>query len=382
MFVSKLDILWEESPFLLQGFDLKTQADIQAVQKVCDYVEVDGVRQKTVHGAVSSKSKKSFLKAFEDSKSVYQETSSLVKGMMDDIRFGNQLNVKAAKEAVADCVDQVLESPSTMILLTQLKNQDEYTSQHSLNVCILSILLARHLNYSVEDLNHIGVCGLLHDMGKMKIPTEVLNKPGKLTDDEAKIMQSHTTLGRDIIMSARDAYPGAVDVAYTHHEKLDASGYPRGLDQSGISVYARLVSIVDAYDAITSDRIYQNGRLHLQAINILTQCRDSHFDAGLVLKFIDCIGIYPIGNPIEMKNGEVGVVIEVNLKNKTKPKVLMLMDADKLWIDGCVVDLAQEPVDMQGEPYRIYKVLRKDEYGLDLYDFNQKGGFEKVFQEV
>ena len=289
MFVSELDIPWEESPFLLQGFDLKTQADIQAVQKVCDYVEVDGVRQKTVHGAVSSKSKKSFLKAFEDSKSVYQETSSLVKGMMDDIRFGNQLNVKAAKEAVADCVDQVLESPSTMILLTQLKNQDEYTSQHSLNVCILSILLARHLNYSVEDLNHIGVCGLLHDMGKMKIPTEVLNKPGKLTDDEAKIMQSHAIWGRDIIMSARDVYPGAVDVAYTHHEKLDASGYPRGLDQSGISVYARLVSIVDADDAITSDRIYQNGRLHLQAISILTQCRDSHFDARLVLKFIDCI---------------------------------------------------------------------------------------------
>ena len=379
MFVSELEIPWEQSPFLLKGFDLKTQADIKAVQDVCDYVMIDSSRQKTVHGSISNKPLKSLSKAFEDSAATYQQTSSLVKDIMDDIRFGNQLNAKAAKEAVGECVDQVLVSPNTMMLLTQLKNQDEYTSQHSLNVCILSIMLARHLNYSVEELNHIGLCGLLHDMGKAKVPPEILNKPGRLTAEELSVMKSHTTWGRDIIMSARDVFPGAVDVAYTHHEQLDGNGYPRGLDQSGISVFARLVAVVDAYDAITSDRVYKKGRLHLQAISILTQARDAHFDAGMVITFIDCIGIYPVGNAVEMNNGEVGVVIEENKENKTRPKILMVMDADKQFVDSSILELAVNPVDVKGEPYRIHKVLRKDEYGLDLYKFNQQGGFEKAF---
>ena len=379
MFVSELDISWEQSPFLLQGFDLKTLADIKAVQDVCDYVMIDSSRQKNVHGPISNKSQKPLSKAFEDSATTYQQTSSLVKDIMDDIRFGNQLNAKAAKEAVAECVDQVLVSPNTMMLLTQLKNQDEYTSQHSLNVCILSIMLARHLKYPVEELNHIGLCGLLHDMGKAKVPTEILNKPGKLTAEELTVMNSHTTWGRDIIMSARDVFPGAVDVAYTHHERLDGGGYPRGLDQSGIPVFARLVAVVDAYDAITSDRVYKKGRLHLQAISILTQARETHFDASMVIQFIDCIGIYPVGNAVEMKNGEIGVVIEANAANKTRPKLLMVMDANKQFIDSSILDLAVDPLDIKGEPYRIHKVLRKDEYGLDLYKFNQQGGFEKAF---
>jgi len=381
MFISELDIPWEQSPFLLQGFDLKTQADIKAVQEVCDYVMIDPAQQKLVHGEISSKPKKSFLDAFEGSKQVYEQTSSLVKDMMDDIRFGNQLNAKAAKDAVAECVDQVLESPNTMLLLTQLKNQDEYTSQHSLNVCILSILFAKHLGYSLEELNHIGLCGLLHDMGKMQVPSEVLNKPGRLTADEEKVMQSHTTLGRNIIMSARDVFPGAVDVAYTHHEQLDGGGYPRGLSGESISIYARIVCIVDAYDAITSDRVYKKGRLHLQAISVLTQARNKHFDGSLVLKFIDCIGIYPVGNAVEMKNGEVGVVIEANPANKTKPKVLMVMNKDKQLIPGFTLELETQPVDSTGKEYGIKKVLRKDEYGFDLYKFNQQGGFDTALLE-
>ena len=381
MFVSELDIPWEQSPFLIQGFDIKSHEDIQTIQNICNFVEIDASRQKTVHGAISSNLEKSFLRSFEDSAKTYQKTSSLVKNMMDDIRFGNQLNGKTAKVAVSECVDQVLESPDTMLLLTQLKNQDEYTSQHSLNVCILSILLARHLKYPIEEINQIGLCGLLHDMGKMKIPTEILNKPGKLTVREEKIMRSHTTKGRDIIMSARDVYPGAVDVAYTHHEKLDGTGYPRGLGAFGISTHARIVAIVDAYDAITSDRIYQKGRLHLQAINILMLGRNKHFDDSLVLKFVDCIGIYPVGNTVEMKNGEVGIVTEINKTNKTRPKVLMVMDSSKqLMKNSFAIDLATNPSDLDGKPYRIYKVLRKNEYNFDLFEFNQRGDFKKALQ--
>ena len=217
MFVSKLEVPWEESPFLMQGFDLKSQVDIKAVQNVCDYVYIDPKQQKQTHGAsitkASSPTKKlSFNKAFSRSQKTYEQTSHLVKNLMDDIRFSNSLNTEAAKSAVSECVDRVVENADAMLLLTQLKNRDEYTSQHSLNVCLLAILLGRYQNMSIAELNNLGICGLLHDMGKMKVPLEILNKPGKLTDQEMSIMQQHTTWGRDILMSARGVFPGAVDV--------------------------------------------------------------------------------------------------------------------------------------------------------------------------
>jgi len=380
MFVAQLDIPWEKSPFLLQGFDIKSPADISAVQQVCDYVYIDTSRQKDTHGAVSNelsaKFSQSFEGAFGAAKNTYQSTSNLVKSVMDDIRFGNQLNVNAVKSLVSDCVDRVLENPDAMMLLTQLKNKDEYTSQHSLNVSIMSILLGRHLNYSVEDLNKLGLSGLLHDMGKMKIPLEILNKEGNLTPDEFKVMRTHATHGRDILMSAREIYPGAIDVAHMHHEKLDGTGYPRGIMATGISQFVRIVAIADVYDAITSDRVYQKGRLHLEAINTLTHNRKTHFDADLVIKFIDCIGIYPVGNPVEMTNGEVGVVIAGNSKQKTKPKVMMLLNADKIEHEALIIDLADPAcVDSKGEAYRIYKVLHQNQYGLNLRDYFNDGKF-------
>lgn len=380
MFVSQLEIPWQDSPFLLEGFDLKTQADIKAVQDVCDYVYIDTARQKQVHGAALTKSSKlekkiAFNQAFKESQKTFQQTTNLVKTLMDDVRFGNTLNTEAAKVAVADCVDRIIENADTMLLLTQLKNQDEYTSQHSLNVCLLAVMLGRYQKMSVVELNNLGICGLLHDMGKIKVPLEILNKPGKLTADEMGVMKMHTTWGRDIVMSARNVFPGAVDVAYGHHEQLDGGGYPRGMKASGIAKYTRMVAIVDAYDAITSNRVYQKGRLHLEAVNILTNNRNSHFDSNFVIQFIDCIGIYPVGNLVEMTNGEVGVVIERNSQNKTRPKILLLLDAQKQRQQNRVINLATEERDQVDEVYRIYRVLHSDDYGIDLKKFHEAGGF-------
>lgn len=379
MFVSELDIPWEESPFMLQGFDIKSNADIKAVQNVCDYVFIDPSRQKETHGAISVELKEKMV-VFADANDTYRQTSDLVKTVMDDIRFGNQLNVEAVKKSVEACVDRVLKNSDAMMLLTQLKNKDEYTSQHSLNVCLMSIMLGRHLNYSLDDLNKLGVCGLMHDMGKMKVPLDILNKEGKLSPEELEVMRSHTTHGRNILMSARGIYPGAVDAAYAHHERLDGQGYPRGVTEAVLSPFVRIVAIVDTYDAITSDRVYSKGRLHLEAINILMKCRDSHFDAGLVLKFIDCIGIYPVGNLVEMKSGEVGVVIKSNAANKTRPKVLILLDADKQSCEETVIDLQDDSIlNSNQEPYRISRVLRTGDFGLSLNEIYKRGSFDKAW---
>ncbi len=376
MYVSELDIPWEQSPFLLQGFDIKSPADIKAVQDVCEYVMIDTARQKAIHGDLAETSQKKMQQAFNKSAETYGKASDLVKDIMDDIRFGNQFSTQSAKATVEDCVNQVLEAPSAMMFFSQLKNQHEYTSQHSLNVCVLSIMLAKHLGYPMDQLVEVGMCGLLHDMGKMKVPVDILDKPGRLTEEETAIMRQHTTFGRDLLMSGRDIPAWCVDVAYTHHEQMNGQGYPRGLNGAGISTYARIISIADMYDAMTSDKSYQRGRLHLQAISMLTQMRNSHLDESLVMKFIDCIGVYPVGNAVEFRNGEVAVVLENNTKQKTKPKVLMLMNAHKEKISPYVLNLADNPVDANNQPYAVLKVLHKGDYGLDLHELNQENGIQ------
>lgn len=388
MCVCRLETLDKDPPFLFDYFDIKTQADIQTIQSVCDYVYIDVHRQKRIHGAIPTRKtapKKclDFSRSFEQSARTYQYTGDLIKTVMDDIRFGNRLSVKPIKEAVADCVDKVLENSDAMLLLTQLKNQDHYTAQHSLNVCILAILLGRELQLPIEELNRVGLCGLMHDVGKMQVPLEVLNKPCALTDDELEIMRRHPTLGRDILMSARDICPGAVDVAYSHHEHLAGTGYPRGLTKTGLTAFTKIVAVVDTYDAITSDRIYQKGRPHLTALGTLIKAMHSQFEADFVIRFINCIGFYPQGNWVELSSGEIGIVVEQNKLDRLKPKVLLMRDRHQQAMNGQILDLAMDVIDdTHGKPYTIKQIIRPQDYDIDLAQLSDEGKFTQSYPVI
>ncbi len=337
MFVCDLDRPWMDSPFLLQGFLLKTPGDVKTVREVCDYVYVDpvkGTNKDQPSNRIEYTTSIEFEDEIENASQSYGRAYSLLKSTMDNIRFGNAINVEATKEVVNECVDSIVRNPNAMLLLTQLKDKDQYTSQHILNVCILAVMLGRHLGLPVGKLEELGLCGLLHDMGKMKVPNEILNKEGRLDSSELAIMKRHTSLGMEVLMSARGIILSAVDVAHNHHERLDGKGYPRGLTSYGITEFTRKVAIVDTYDAITRDRVYRKGRSHLMAINILAKCRNTHFDAGLVKKFVECIGIYPLGSLVELNTGEVGIVTEVSPKTRMAPKLLMIMDKIKNFADN------------------------------------------------
>lgn len=392
MYVSKLDRPWLETNFLFQGFELKTAEDIKAVQQQCEFVYVDSARENKAKvgaarntpyskGWLESRQppprRKSFSQEMENAGHVHQQVSTVIKGFMEAVQLGRAINVEIAKKAVADCVASVLNQPDALMWMTQMKNRDEYTSQHSMNVCIYAIALGRQINLPVNDLHELGLCGMMHDMGKMRVPLEVLNKPGRLTESELRIMQSHTTLGWKLLMSTSGMYGGAIDVAYTHHEKLDGTGYPRGLTAEQISPYARMVAIADMYDAITSDRVYQQGRTHLEAINIMTKLGDSHLDSGLTIKFIECLGIYPPGSVVEMGNGEVAIVVEVNPKAKIKPRIILLLDEEKKPQAERLVDLAHMALDSAGQPYTIRRIVRADEYRIDLTRFYADGGLRR-----
>jgi len=386
MCVCRLETLEKESPFLFDRFDIKTQVDIQAIQAVCDYVFIDVNRQRNYGaiptGKVAPKKQLSFARSFEQSARAYQQTGNLIKTVMDDIRFGNQLSVKTIKEAASQCVDKVLENSDAMLLLTQLKHQDKYTAQHSLNVCILAILLGRELKFSIEELNSIGLCALLHDIGKMKVPLEILNKPGKLDGDELEIMRKHAQFGHDILMMAPNIDQDAVDVAYGHHEHLSGTGYPRGVDKTELSIFTKIVAVADAYDAITSDRVYQKGRSHFMALDILVKGMNVEFEADLVIQFINCIGFYPQGNLVELSSGEIGIVAEQNKSDRLKPKVLLILDENKKTVNGRILDLALNVSDVNRVPYEIKQVVRPQDYSIDLAKFYHEGKFTQDYQVI
>ncbi|WP_024300016.1 HD-GYP domain-containing protein [Methylomicrobium lacus] len=387
MYVSKLDRPWLETPFLFQGFELKNQADIDAVKQHCDYVFIDVFKQNNLirespgtpyskgwlESRTPPKKSASFEQEIERAGTTYRKTSHLIKSFMDEVQLGNSINVQIAEKFVAECVNSILQSPDALLWMTQLKNQDLYTSQHSMNVCILAIALGRHLNLSVHELNHLGLCGMMHDMGKMRVPLAILNKPGKLTPAERNIMQSHAELGWKLLMSSSDMYAGAIDVAYSHHERLDGAGYPRKLNSEQITPYTRMVAIVDMYDAMTSDRIYQKGRNHLDAINTMLKAGDSHLDSALTYKFIQCLGIYPPGSVVEMNNGEVAIVIEVNPKLKIRPKIILLLNENKQPRSPRIIDLAKLDLDASARPYTIKQIVRPETYGIDLNRLYQMG---------
>jgi HD-GYP domain-containing protein (c-di-GMP phosphodiesterase class II) len=399
MYVSRLDKPWLESKFLFQGFELKTQSDIDAVRNECKFVYIDISKQNKTRATTITSSNTPYTKGWLDARKppnklssfeeevdnagfVYKETSSVVRSFMQDVQLGKTINVEIAKKAVAQCVDSILHAPDALLWMTQLKQRDLYTSQHSMNVCILAIALGRQINLSVDELNNVGLCGMMHDMGKMKVPLEILNKPGKLDPKELKIMQSHAEMGWKLLLSSSGLYPGAIDVAYSHHEQLDGKGYPRGLSAEQITPYTRIVAIVDMYDAITSDRVYQNGRTHLEAINIMTRACDTHLDSGLTYKFIECLGIYPPGSIVEMTNGEVAIVIEINPKQKIRPKVILLLDENKQSRPERLIDMAKMDLDASSHNYRIRKIVRADEYGIDLNTFYHNGIIEKGLASV
>ena len=377
MFVCELDRPWLETPFLLQGFEVENDADIEAVMQYCEYVYIDLMRTKVVRvtidelpGTFASEKKRALNdKDMEAAASTRRQTSKLIKSFIEEIRFGQSLDIQLAKSAVSDCVANLIKNPEAMMFLTRMRNKDEHLNQHAFNVCVYAIVLGRLLGYDSTQLEQVGTCGLLHDMGKVNIPDDILNKPGPLTDEETTVIQSHAKEGRDILMSGRDIFSGTVDVAYGHHENIDGTGYPRGLQGHQLNLNCKIISVVDKYEAIISPKPYRPTGDHLSAVAILNQlARDNKIDRSLTSAFISYLGIYPPGSIVELSSGEVAIVLESNPKQRLRPQILVVRDAAKNPIQH-FVDMNEKTVDDQGRPYRIVTVRRPGDFGIDLSQY-------------
>lgn len=264
-----------------------------------------------------------------------------VVSMFNDARMGNAISADKATGLILEISESVLRHPHALISLSRLKTSDEYTYMHSVAVCALMIALARTLNMPEAQVLDAGIAGLMHDVGKMLIPDTILNKAGKLTLEEYRIMQGHSEAGAEILKSSHRVSAMVLDVCLHHHEKMDGSGYPHGLNGQDISVFARMAAVCDVYDAITSERPYKKGWEPAHSVREMASWR-GHFDHGIFQAFVKTVGIYPVGALVSLQSGRLGVVIEQNQQSLLLPKVkVFLSTRTRKAIRNDIVDLVK-----------------------------------------
>ena len=382
MFVSRLDRPWEETPFIFQGFLISNQEEIYQLQQYCKRVHIDvkqTVEIKHNRGQTSTKKKTryidtvSFEQELPTAIDAYKKTRDQVDTILTSLRMGYDLDAVKIKSLVKECVQSVIRNTGALSWLTQIRNRDDYTAEHSLRVAIMSIAFGKELELLEGELENLGVCGLLHDVGKVKVPLEVLNKEGRLTAEEFKLMKQHPTDGMKLLQSKRDVFAGAVDVAYSHHERVDGKGYPRGITSEKIPYFAKVVAITDAYDAITSNRCYRNGSSSLEALRIIYDDRGLHFERELAERFVKFIGIYPPGHIAELNTGHVGIILSSPQDHKLRPKILIVRSPDKRPSTEKIIDLNVVEKLKNGKPLRIKEIHSDGAFGIDLQVYRDKG---------
>ena len=384
MFVSKLDRPWLETPFLMQGFVVESVSDIDSIAEYSQHVWIDAVSEDWVapeeRAVLSGQPKKTTYINKIDAKAehsaaldTYRIARRLTRTLLDDIRLGGVINSEQAKTTVKDCVHSILRNSDALIWMSKIRSQDEYTAEHCLNVCILAIAFGRHLGMSEADLERLGMCGLLHDVGKMRVLPEILHKPSSLTEKEFDIMKAHTIHGRNLLMASPGIPNSTIDVAYSHHEKVDGSGYPRGLKSAGISELAKIIAIVDAYDAMTADRCYSPSIPSTEALKNIFKDRGTHFDDRLALEFIKSVGLYPPGTLVELVNGLIAIVFETNNKYRHLPKVIVVKNQETALGKNVLIDLADVEKAKMDKSFLIKRALKEGEFGVFIKDYRDQG---------
>ena len=303
MYISALDKPWEDSSFLMQGFNLQDQMDIDAVKTECKFVFVDfksemQLKEHKLKTTVSKSYKEKILskhqiknfdlhKHTKTARKFHRKSSVVVKSVLDKVMLGEDFDSYSVKVSVKNIVREVLSNEEVMLMMIMLKDNDDLVAQHCLNVSILSIGFARYLGFSEQQIEDIGSGALLHDIGKVKIDNELLNKTEKLTNQDMQNLCMHPQYSYQILQKKKDLPPSVIDIAVCHHERLAGQGYPRGLKAEQISQRVRIVSIIDTFEALTSDQPHRLAMSVVEAYKILMQDKNIKFDEKLVLKFIE-----------------------------------------------------------------------------------------------
>ncbi len=383
-FVRQLSIPWERTHFPLQGFMLETFERKKWIQEHCDWVVIDMDRSANPwrpatyarHGLSSSEAGSARVDllrrgqvdqdTIRDALKTYRRLDDQAESLLATINDGTPIDIAEASRAVGELADGMEKNIAALVWLTRIKQKDRYTAQHCINVAILAMGLAVSLGWSRDDIEMAGLAGLLHDVGKMRLDLEILNKTGRLTAEEFEHVKQHAQFGHDMV-TAETPVPFPVAMAVLcHHERPDGTGYPKGLSGDQTIPMARLISVVDAYDAITSNRVYDPARSHHQALGILWKNRDRQFDKAMVEGLTQFLGWVTPGTLVRLSDHRLAMVMEAPSTRGFLPLVRLVEFNDDHCQLGEELDLARQREARIRNPVRIAEVLPDGHDGIDM----------------
>ena len=390
VYISALDRPWTETPFMFQGFILDNDNQLEVLKKHCQKVvidlekgpDLDDPRLRKPASAKSASVLASIEKKvkYEEQASVdlelprareaQKKTEVVLKHMMYTLEAGKAIDAPRVKEAVTNMTDSVVRNPDAMLLLAKLKEKSDHTLDRAVGVSIYMITFGRFLQLPRDQLDLLGMVGLLQDVGKVRLPADLLNKKQALTDAELEACKAHVGHSLAILKETTGLPPQLLTLAALHHERYDGSGYPRGLKGPEIVLFGVIAGLIDCFDALTHPRPYGEALTPSNALSLLYGWRDTLFDGPLVEQFIQCIGIYPVGAIVEMNTGETGIVIAQNVARRLQPRVMVVLDDKGSQLrPQKILDLSRDPKAGPDLPYRIKRTLEKGSVSIDPAEF-------------
>lgn len=390
MLVEKLDRSWLSTPFLRHKITITSHQQIAqlkacGVQTLVVRIDAEEVREEpaleqdeaedsnvpVMEQPVVPTPVVPFEEELAAARQVYQAAKTVIQEAMDDTRLGRAINVDAVRTVVADMTDSVFRNPDALSSLSRLKRFDEYTFYHSVNTALLAMSLGRSLGFDRSMIHLAGVGTLLHDIGKTKIPLEVLNKPGRFEAHEMEIMKQHVLRGVEVLTDTTGLGNSYIQPALEHHERVNGAGYPHQRAHQDISQVGLITAVVDIYDAMTSDRCYHKGRPAHEILQLLYRLSlEGHLDPVLVQQFIKVVGIYPVGSIVELNTGETGIVKQINHDAPLAPVVLLVKGTGNTLLSHPKEQDLSQP---DKTPLRSVKaVLHPHQTGIDPVNYLDK----------
>ena len=378
MYVAELDRPWTDTPFMFQGFNLRSEQQLNALKKFCKHVFVDlertekleekpPVAQFRIHGSTPYPEKVTVEAEFSQAATVYEKSISSFADLLKPVaKQGGVLEAKEVKDSVTRLTDSVVRNPDAMLLVTRLRDKSAEAHARALQVSIYLIVFGRFLQLAREELELLGLLGLLQDVGKTRLPAHMMDKKGPLTAEEHEIAKRHVEYSAEILAGTPGLPPTLPELAMLHHERQDGTGYPNKLKGEEIGLYGSMAAIADTFDALTSVRPYGEVLTPSAALSFLYKERGTGFHADLVEQFIQCVGVFPVGSVVELNSGEVGIVITQNLVRRLKPRVMVVLDGKgNPMRPHKILDLDKDPKASADEIYRIKRTMEQSKVNID-----------------
>ncbi len=339
MFVAELDRPWLETPFALQGFVIRNDDDVEFVAQHCDHVYIDqdyrgaplylplAVGKARVPSAIASSLR--MRDDFQQAKVSFESATVALDRAFDALRRGRHTDIRAVQESITPLIDGVFRNKDAVAALVRLKDAGDYPYQHGIAMAVWSAILGRQIGLDRAQLVKLVTGCAMADVGMTNLPPAMLARSGPLTEDEMRLLRRHPELGAALVRSNGAADFEVIAVIEAHQERWDGSGYPRGLAGPAIPLVARIAGVVDAYDAMITERPYARARSSFEATQELVDVKDVLFQGALVEQFIQAIGVFPTGALVELNTGEVGIVVRQNATRRLKPEIAIVLDAHK-----------------------------------------------------